>query len=127
MAYAANVTVTSLGGRKYSVLVEESEASSSTEATINLPFTSGILLSQAADKISGSASTIDPVLSTATNSTLSIETVFENGTAAATISNLLDPQRQFFTPIGQLFHKSKCDGVSTDNTVKTLYLFMTGW
>ena len=126
MAYSANVTIT-FDGPRLVVLVEETEASASTEKAITGLPVSGRVLIQSADKISGGSATIDPVLTTASGSTLSIETVIENGDAAATISNLAEPHIPYYSATGTLWHRSKCSGADTDNTVKTVYLIVPGW
>ena len=83
-------------------------------------------MAQLADKTAGSATTLDPRLTTASGSTLSTQTVIENGTAAATISNLADPAIPFYSATGTLYHKSVVDA-GTNNSVTTVYLIRAGW
>ena len=59
-------------------------------------------------------------------STLSTQTVIENGTAASTISNLADPAIPYYSADGKLYHKSVVDA-GTNNSVTTVYLLRAGW
>ena len=126
MAYNSAVTVTHVGGRDYVVTITETDAAAASEATIaGLP-RKGIVLSQLADKTGGSANTIDPILTTASGSTLSTQVVLENATAAATISNLADPAVPYYSATGTLYHKSVVD-TGTNNAVTTVYIIRAGW
>ena len=126
MAYSATVTITHAGGRDYVVTISETDAAAASEATITGLPKKGLLLAQLADKTAGSATTLDPRLTTASGSTLSTQTVIENGTAAANISNLADPAIPFFSATGTLYHKSVVDA-GTNNSVTTVYLIRAGW
>ena len=126
MAYAAAVTVTHLGGRDYSVTISETDAATGSEATIEGLPKKGRVLSQLADKTAGAATTIDPILTTASGSTLSTQVVMENATAAATISNLADPSVPYYSASGTLYHKSNVDS-GTNSSVTTVYLIQAGW
>lgn len=126
MAYSANVTITHAGGRDYLVTISETDAAAASEATITGLPKKGLVLSQLADKTTGSATTLDPVLTTASGSTLSTQTVIENGTAAATISNLADPAIPYYSATGTLYHKTQVD-TGTNNGVTTVYLIRAGW
>ena len=126
MAYSASVTLTHAGGRDYVITISETEAAAASEATITGLPKKGLILSQLADKTAGAATTLDPKLTTATGSTLSTQTVIENGTAAATISNLADPAIPYYSPTGVLFHKTQVD-TGTNNSVITVYLIRAGW
>jgi len=126
MAYSATVTVTHLGGRDYSITISETEAAAASEATISGLPVKGRVLSQLADKTSGTAATIDPILTTASGSTASTQVVLENATAAATISNLADPAVPYYSSTGTLYHKSNVAS-DTDNAVTTIYLIQAGW
>tara|TARA_R100001082_G_scaffold77228_1_gene45074 strand:+ start:1730 stop:2110 length:381 start_codon:yes stop_codon:yes gene_type:complete len=126
MAYAASITITELGGRDLLVQISETEAAAASEATITGLPTKGLVISQLADLTAGSATTIDPRLTTASGSTLSVQTVVENGTAAATVSNLADPAVPYYSATGTLYHKSVVSG-SSDNSVTTVYIIKAGW
>lgn len=126
MAYNAVVTITQLGGRKLRVVITETDAAASSEATIaGLP-TEAIVLSQLADKTAGAGSTIDPRLTTASGSTLATQTIIENGTAAASVSNLASPAIPYSSDTGTLYHKSGVDS-GTNNSITTVYLIKAGW
>ncbi len=126
MAYNATVTITQLGGRKLRVVITETDAEASSEATIaGLP-TEGLLLTQLADKTAGAGSTIDPRLTTASGSTLATQTIIENGTAAASISNVASPAFPYSSDTGTLYHKSGVDS-GTNNSITTVYLIKAGW
>ena len=126
MAYAASITITELGGRDLLVQISETEAAAASEATLTGLPTKGWGISQLADLTAGSATTIDPRLTTASGSTLSVQTVVENGTAAATVSNLADPAVPYYSATGTLYHKSVVSG-SSDNSVTTVYIIKAGW
>jgi hypothetical protein len=126
MAYSGTAVVTHLGGRDYLVTITETEAATGSEATISGLPRKGLVLSQLADKTAGSGSTIDPRLTTASGATTSVQTVLENATAAATISNLADPPVPYYSATGILYHKSAVDS-NTDNSITTVYLIRAGW
>lgn len=126
MAYSATVTITHAGGRDYVVTISETDAAAASEATISGLPKKGLLLAQLADKTAGSATTLDPRLTTASGSTLSTQVVIENGTAASTISNLADPAIPYYSANGTLYHKSVVDA-GTNNSVTTVYLLRAGW
>lgn len=127
MAYNATVTLTHHGGRDYSIVINETEAGAATEATITgLPI-KGRVVSQIAQLVSGTGTTIDPILGTATDPSSNANSiVVENDTAAAAISNLASPEVPYITTNGTLYHRSVCDA-GADNTVQTTYLLKAGW
>ena len=126
MAYSGVAVVTHLGGPDYLVTVTETEAAAGSIATIDGLPKKGRLVAQLADKTAGTAATIDPKLTTASGSSLATQTVVENGTAAATISNLADPAVPYYSATGQLFHQSVVAS-HTDNSVTTVYIIKAGW
>ena len=126
MAYSATVTVSHVGGADYIVQITETEAAAGSIATISGLPKKGRLLQQAADKTAGTAATIDPKLTTASGSSLSVQTVVENGTAAATIYNQMDPPVEYYSATGELFHQSVVAS-ATDNSVTTIYKIKAGW
>lgn len=83
-------------------------------------------MQQAADKTAGSAATIDPKLTTASGSSLAIETVIENGTAAASVYNQMSPPVEYYSATGELFHQSVVASAA-DNSVTTVYKIKAGW
>ena len=126
MAYSGSAVVTHLGGPDYLVTITETEAAAGSIATIaGLP-KKGVILQQAADKTAGSAATIDPKLTTASGSTLATQTVVENGTAATSIYNQMDPPVQYYSATGELFHQSVVASAA-DNSVTTTYKIRAGW
>jgi|TARA_R100000479_G_C6315016_1_gene175475 hypothetical protein len=124
MAFTA--TVSHIGGRDILVTISETNVGASSEATITGLPKKGILLSQLADKTAGSASTIDPRVTTASGSTLATQTVIENDTAAASISNLASPPIPYYSADGKLYVKSGADSGS-DNSITTVLLIRAGW
>jgi hypothetical protein len=126
--YAFTSTVTHLGGRDWQVVISETEAGASTEATIiSLP-TKGVVTTQLATKTSGSATTVAPILVTTSASSAAVYTVIE-ATAAADQSNQADPPAQYQVANGTLYHRSVCDtsGVVAANAVTTVYFIRAGW
>ena len=126
MAYAATATLTHIGGRDYQLVISETEASASTEATITGLPNKGVVTAQLATKASGTATTIAPILVTTAGSSAAVFTVFQ-ATAAADQSNQADPPAQYTVSNGTLYHRSVCDGVSTDNAITTIYFIRAGW
>ena len=125
MAYAATVTVTRKGSEVV-VTIAETEGAAASEATIELGFTKGVILRQLADKTAGSASTLDPILGTASNPSGNT-VVIENDTAADPIDNSWSGGGvTFHTSTGKLYHRSVPDSGS-DNTIATEYHIKVGW
>lgn len=127
MAYSNAITINHLGGRDYAITIQETEAGAATEATITgLPI-KGQIVAQRAQLISGTATTVDPVLGIATDPASNfIDLILSNGTAGAGISNLASPPIPYISTTGSLYHRSVCDAGS-DNTVTTVYLLKAGW
>ena len=126
MAYSFSTTITAIGSGDYVVQVSELEAGPATEATIvGLP-PKGRVRAQIAQLISGTGTTIDPVLGTATNPAASALTkILDNGTAAAGINNQATRPIDYYDVDGTLYHRSVCDaGLST---VVTIYLISASW
>tara|TARA_R100000152_G_C6764145_1_gene188689 strand:- start:868 stop:1248 length:381 start_codon:yes stop_codon:yes gene_type:complete len=126
MAYSGNAVVTHLGGIDYLVTITETEAAAGSIATISGLPKKGRVLAQMADKTAGAAATIDPKLTTVSGSSAATETVVENGTAAASVSNQADPPIQYYSATGELFHQSVVASAS-DNSVTTVYIIKAGW
>ena len=126
MAYSGVAVVTHLGGADYQVVITETEAAAGSIATISGLPRKGRLVAQLADKTAGSAATIDPKLTTASGSSLATQTVVENGTAAASVSNLADPAVPYYSSTGELFHQSVVASAA-DNSVTTVYIIKAGW
>lgn len=127
MAYSYDITITPIGSGDYLVQIDELEAGAATEATIpGLP-PKGRVRAQIAQLISGTGTTIDPVLGTTTDpAASSLTTIVSNGTAAAGVNNLASPAVTYYDADGQLFHRSVCDA-GADNTVTSVYLISSGW
>jgi len=121
---AATVTVTRKGAEVV-VQIAGTSIASTTEATIPLGFTKGRVLRQVCVKTAGSATTLDPILGTATNPSGS-SVVLENDTAAATVDNQPSPPVTFYTSTGILYHRSVPD-TGSDNSVTTEYHILVGW
>ena len=127
MAYASSVSVTHIGGRDFKVIVSESGCGASDETIISgLPI-KGLILSQTVSLISGTGTTVDPVIGIATDpGALAVTTVASNDTAAAQISNLALPPIPFITTDGKLYMRSQPDA-GADNVIQTAYAIKAGW
>jgi hypothetical protein len=124
--YSFTTTITAIGSGDYLVQIDELEASATSEATINGVPPKGSVRGQKAQLISGTGTTIDPVLGSATNPAGSaLTTILSNGTAAAAINNVANPAIPYYDSDGSLFHRSVCDA-GADNTVTTVYLISAG-
>ena len=126
MAYTPTVTITAVGSGDYVVQVSETEAGPATEATIQGVPPKGRIRAQISQLVSGTGTTIDPVLGTATNPAASALTkILDNGTAAAGINNQATRPIDYYDVDGTLYHRSVCDAGL--NTVVTIYLISSGW
>ena len=127
MAYTPTVTITAVGSGDYVVQVSETEAGTATEATIQGLPPKGRIRAQIAQLVSGTGTTIDPVLGTATNPAASALTkILGNGTPAAGINNQASRPIDYYDVDGTLYHRSICDA-GADNAVVTIYLISSGW
>ena len=125
MAYSGTPSITRLGADRYVVTISETEAGAATEATIaGLP-RYGRILRCKANLDSGSGSTIDPILGTASNPS-GVNVVLENGTAAATVDLAPDPGATYYSAAGALYYRSVCDSGS-DNAVSVEIHIAAGW
>ena len=124
MAYAASVTVTRRGG-EILVTISETEAASTSEASIDLGVQKFRVHRQICQLTSGTGTTVDPILGNATNPS-GINVILENDTAAATADNSITGGVTGYVSNGTLYHRSQVDA-GTDNSVSTEYHIVVGW
>jgi hypothetical protein len=124
MAYAAAVTVTRRGG-EIRVTISETEAASTSEATIDLGVQKFRVHRQICQITGGSGSTVDPILGNATAPS-GANIILENDTAAATADNAITGGVTGYSSNGTLYHRSQVDS-ATDNTVVSVYHITVGW
>ena len=124
MAYAASVTVTRRGG-EILVTISETEAASTSEASIDLGVQKFRVFRQICQLTSGTGTTVDPILGNATNPS-GINVILENDTAAATADNSVTGGVTGYVSNGTLYHRSQVDA-GTDNDVSTQYHIVVGW
>ncbi len=124
MAYAATITV-ERQPLYIVVTISETEATSTSEATLEIMPKWGALVRQAAEKTAGSCSTIDPLLGTASDPS-GTDLVYANGTAAADLDNLPAQPVPYFSSDGTLYHRSQPNSGS-DNSITTKYYFLAKW
>lgn len=124
MAYAAAVTVTRRGG-EIRVTISETEAASTSEATIDLGVQKFRIHRQICQITAGSGSTVDPILGNATAPS-GANIILENDTAAATADNAITGGVTGYSSNGTLYHRSQVDS-ATDNTVVSVYHITVGW
>ena len=124
MAYAASVTVTRRGG-EIRVTISETEAASTSEATIDLGVQKFRVHRQICSLSSGSATTVDPILGNATAPS-GANVILENDTAAATCDNSVTGGVTGYSSNGTLYHRSQVDSAS-DSTVVSIYHVTVGW
>jgi hypothetical protein len=124
MAYAAAVTVTRRGG-EIRVTISETEAASTSEATIDLGVQKFRVHRQICQITAGSGSTVDPILGNATAPS-GANIILENDTAAATADNAITGGVTGYSSNGTLYHRSQVDS-ATDNTVVSVYHITVGW
>lgn len=124
MAYAASVTVTRRGG-EILVTISETEAASTSEASIDLGVQKFRVHRQICQLTSGTGTTVDPILGNATNPS-GISVILENDTAAATADNSVTGGVTGYVSNGTLYHRSQVDAGS-DNSISTQYHLVVGW
>jgi hypothetical protein len=136
MAYAASVTVTRRGG-EILVTISETEAASTSEASIDLGVQKFRVFRQICQLTSGTGTTVDPILGNGTGTTVDpilgnatnpsgISVILENDTAAATADNSVTGGVTGYVSNGTLYHRSQVDA-GTDNSVSTQYHIVVGW
>lgn len=124
MAYGVVVTLHHLGGPDHLLVIVETDAGPSTEATITGLPKKGRIMTQTATKTGGAATTVAPILVKVAASAAAIDTVVQ-ATAAADQSNSFDAGAQYETTGGTLYHRSVCDtGLSA---IVTQYRIKAGW
>jgi hypothetical protein len=124
MAYAASVTVTRRGG-EIRVTISETEAASTSEASIDLGVQKFRVHRQICQLTAGSGSTVDPILGNATAPS-GANIILENDTAASTCDNAITGGVTGYSSTGTLYHRSQVDS-ATDNTVVSVYHITVGW
>ena len=124
MAYAASVTVDRRGG-EIRVTISETEAASSSEASIDLGIQKFRVQRQICSLTSGTGTTVDPILGNATNPS-GANVVLENDTAAATTDNSMTGGVTGYVANGTLYHRSQVDA-GTDNVIVSIYHLTVGW
>ena len=124
MAYAASVTGTRRGG-EILVTISETEAASTSEASIDLGVQKFRVHRQICQLTSGTGTTVDPIVGNATNPS-GISVILENDTAAATADNSVTGGVTGYVSNGTLYHRSQVDAGS-DNSISTQYHLVVGW
>lgn len=124
MAYSATVDIKALGNTRV-VTITETDCGAGDEATISLGFSKGRVIKQASALTSGDASTVNPVLGTASNPAGN-DIVVSNVTAADPVANVVSGGGMPFDCTGVLYHRSKPDA-GANNVIESVYYIFTGW
>ena len=124
MAYAATVTV-DRRGREIRVTISESDAASSSEASIDLGVHKFRVHRQISSLTSGTGTTVDPILGNATSPS-GANVILENDTAAATTDNSITGGTTGYVANGTLYHRSQVDA-GTNNVIVSIYHLTVGW
>jgi hypothetical protein len=134
MAFASTVTVTQLDpvGKEYLhnfiVDIAETGATATDESVITGLPSQGRIIRQICIHTAGTATTVDPVLGSATNPAgAGKDLIMENATAAATVDNMPSPAIPYYSSTGTLYHRSVSNGASTDNSHTVRYFIRAGW
>ena len=127
MAYTPTIVVTPVGSGDFVVTINEVESGTATEATITgLPI-KGEVRFVAAQLVSGTGTTIDPVIGHITNPGASALTkIIENDTAAAGINVVSTKPIPYYDEDGTLFYRSICDA-GADNVVSVRIYISSSW
>ena len=134
MAYAAVITVTSLGAGNFQLQIDETEARTASEtaillSTYGLPVQGSVFL-QACTLTAGSGmpgATIDPILTTVSGSILGTQVVAENATPLVNVDNEALRAIPYYTAGGSLFHRANVSDNTPDHTISTIYMIRRGW
>lgn len=136
MAHAYTVTVSAPTPGWVVVDVRETDAAAASEIEIDLTASGrlpipalGNVAEVRATLVSGTATTIDPVLGTVTDpgAAGAPEVVAENETAAANVINRYAPGSRYRAgAAGKLYHRSRASAGS-DNVIRTVYFIQAGW
>ena len=128
MAYSNNIEIhrTEGNGKCITVVITELEVSSTDEAgPIDLGMDRFRVLRQSTVKVSGSATTLNPILGRATNPTGKTVLV-ENETPGDPIDNSPSPPVSCWAPAKNLYHRSK-PNIGSDNVIYTEYHIIKDW
>lgn len=126
MAYVAIVTHRKLGNGLHELQIDETDAATASEASIDLaalklPIVGDILI-QEGQLISGGGATISPVLGRVTNPTNLTDIIVRNGTAAAGISNQGSFPIPYDAKEATWYHRARVN-TGSNNVIKTVYRF----
>jgi len=131
MAYASVITVTRAGDKLRVTIAETDAASTSETSAIETGQNYLTLVSQEADLVSGTGSTIDPEIGTKTAFSLGDGLVYANKTASAGLLNSaalgVNPGVPFYSSDGKLYVTSKPNDASANHVINSTYLFKIGW
>jgi hypothetical protein len=125
MAYAAVVAVTRRGD-EIVVTIAETEAAATSEATVPLGLEKFRVHHQICDLISGTGSTVDPILGRVTNPSGG-NLIVANDTAAASCNNSITGGATGYVANGTLYHRSVVDDATADHVINTEYHITVGW
>lgn len=129
MAYAAVITVRSVGDGAYELQIDETEAAAASETEISLSTykipSLGTIVLQEASLVSGTGPTISPQLGRITNATLAVDLIAQNATAAAQIRGQPSQPIPFARKEASWFHRARAAG-GTDNVIRTIYRIQRG-
>ena len=118
------MTVDRRGG-EIRVTISESDAASSSEASIDLGVQKFRVHRQISSLTSGTGTTVDPILGNATNPS-GANVILENDTAAATADNSITGGTTGYVANGTLYHRSQVDA-GTNNVIVSIYHLTVGW
>jgi len=131
MAYAATVTLHKRG-RDLLIIIDETDAGATDEATIQLtkPFVTGRVIRYDCRFISGTAgTTVNPVLGWSTDPASGADIVLEDDTAAAVRSFSNPTGWSYFIPRAaggpKLYHRARASNAGS--TIQTRYQVLAGW
>lgn len=136
MAYSSTVTVRRLDEKNWHIKIEEIDASSSSEVTIprlanaggdqtSLIPTVGTVTRQSCLIISGTGTTVAPVLGTATNP--ADDTIIVKVATAVADADVQGRATYYVPSAGaNLYHRSNVNS-GTNNVITTIYHITEGW
>ena len=123
---AITATVTDIGMGDYLVALVGASVTATMEVEITgLPL-KGRVRRQKTSITSGTGTTVDPIIGTAT-APATTKVVVENGTPAADVDNQHEGEGWFYySATGSLFHRDRADA-GADNVTASEYLISEGW
>lgn len=126
MAYTATIAIEVVGASATAIYITETDCSATDEAVIPNSPAQGEVKRQICVRISGTCTTVDPILGTIANPAGTIRVVVENETPAAVCDTEGTATYTIQSGGQTLYHRSRPDA-GADNVIQSVYHIVSGW